>query len=504
MAPDIPWSLQNPGSAQTMVNYWPLANRLVPRSRLSSWNTIRAPGPDGIRGIYPLVRDSNVDPTIWISGATVQSVVLSGGSISQASFTSADGLGISGLPSHLGWQYCPAYIGPAGTNVVLAAGWSSHNTILCLHQVGSGGTLQPTFSYLTDAPRTRVVAQHDSYYIAWGTVEGGIAAATRLRWSERGDATSWTPGNGTAGFEDLLDARGMPTRAVSLPDGRLILFTTLEIWYGVTTPQAAAGQFLFQPLERSVGCNTPFTVQECDLGILFVGSDNAVRLLPLHGGASRVLVPSLTEVLRRRHYVPKLNQVSHAAFDSTTRLYNVFFQKDVSGAADGFFAVVINIDTGEWGYTDYNDSYPRCSAPMPATYIDTFPGVEGMVFGNSNGTFYSSNSKIQLENGSAVTSLWRSNPLAPDQPMNYKQVVQVDLDYQATSKSTVTVSISQDGGNTYETPGHLMSLPVVNVAGRATSQMYLGGGLVSVELKSQSTGYELHRVDTTLKIGGRR
>jgi hypothetical protein len=118
-------------------------------------------------------------------------------------------------------------------------------------------------------------------------------------------------------------------------------------------------------------------------------------------------------------------------------------------------------------------------------------------------TIHSSSSLKSIDATSLVTSTFRSEVIAADLPGNYKQLTQVDLDHRSTSTSTLVLKVSQDGGNTFETTGRSVTLNRAPASGRATSQPYIGGAFPAIEITSSSTGYELHRLDVSMNLGGR-
>jgi hypothetical protein len=492
---DTAWPLLAPGSAQSMTNFLPLNGKLAPRSRLSSINTIAIPNGAGGEGMAELnfgVADGL--GSIWLSGSTLHAIVASNGSISRASFVSSFGLGHADLELQSRWQYTPAFSGTIGSDggyMLVAAGGGSHDTLLCLYQsLGISGP--PQYSYLTSAPKALAVGGIDSYIVAFNIDGGGAFFGNRIQWCVRGEPSNWT-GEG-AGFEDLLDMRGSGTAARPMSDGRLVLFTDREIWYGLRATYPA--QFQFYPLDNETGCRYPQTIADTSAGLIFLGTDWHLRLLPTGGGPSRILAPQVAEYLRARN-------VSFAGiygvYDPITQLYHLFF-------TNGDLSLVINTVTGEVGFMEYADVFPATGIALGGAQAQAFSRSEGLLFASSTVVF-STNSLISLDtsfgSGSAVTSTWRSAPIAADLAGDWKQLTDINVDYRATSASTLTIRVAADG-NTYESTGRSLSLASAPVAGRAQSQVYTGGAFPAIEVQSSSTGYTLHRIDVGMNIGGRR
>jgi hypothetical protein len=489
---DQPWPLLPPGSAQSMTNFLPLDGALVPRSRLSSLNTLRTiGGTPAIVGIAELPKTSAAAPEVWISGASFHARLNSNGSISLASFTSAFGLGVAGIPEASYWEYAPVYLAAISNNgLVAAAAGPSGNTLQVLYSVS--GVYR--YSYLTSAPKADHVTTFDNYVIAFNIGEGGTNNKfdTRVQWSVRGNPSNWTSEG--SGFEDLLQMKGFGTAIRVMPDGRFVLFSNEQIWYGVGATYPA--QFQFNVLDPSVGCHAGRTIQDTDEGLLFLGSDNALRLLPRGGGASRVVVPSIQPVLRRRHN--DISQVlnSWAVYDPLTKLYHLF----LNGSGGPNF--VVNTHTGEWGFSEYPGHFVNAGAAIGLR--SNFGRNEGLFLTNSTGTVFSTNSLLATDSGSAVTMTWHSTPLGSDLAGNHKQVTKVCLDYRSTSTGTLTQKISQDGGNTYQSVGETVVLNRAPVSGRAEKDVFIGGAFPAIELTSTSTGFELHRLDVSMNIAGRK
>jgi hypothetical protein len=352
-------------------------------------------------------------------------------------------------------------------------------------------------SYLTGAPKSQWVGTFDNYLVAWN-IKTDTNLVTRVQWCQRGNPSNWT-GEGS-GFEDLLEMRGIGNRVIGTQDNRLVLFSTHEVWYGL--PATYPAQFQFYPLDRTVGLLAPHTVQETDQGIIFLGSDLNLRILPRGAGASQIIVPSLREALQRIFVAPAaigLN-ASFGVFDSIRRLYYLYVDTSLNDIDDAF---VVNIDTGEWGKINHAFFPSNGCAMIAPSGSDT---KSNTYFGNSNGTVASANSLVDKDySGSiAVTASWDSPVIASDLPANWKQLVQVDLDYRSFSTGTYQMKVSTDGGNAFAHSFTSTQLPKAQQVGRATQQVYVGGAFPVVHVQSASTGIELHRVDVSMHLGGRR
>jgi hypothetical protein len=439
--------------------------------------------------------DEGVAPRVWYSGGTTHALILSNGSISRASFVSSFGLGVAGMPDQSTWQYAPVYDGNIDQNMVVAAG-GSYNTLLCLYQTSGSVTGRPLYSYLTSAPEAKAVAAYDNYVVAFNLNQGGNELTTRVQWCVRGNPSNWTSEG--SGFEDLLAMRGAGTAVYGLND-RLILFSEAEIWYGLSAAYPA--QFTFYPLDRNVGCAIPKTIQVCEQGLIFVGSDNALRLLPHGGGPSTVIVPQITKDLRNRRFSSTgFTSSMWGLYDALTKVYHLFI------TVESQLYLSVNVETGEVGYMHY-DFPPSCGVSLGFQSTIQYAG-EGVLLADTFGQTFSTKSTLSRDvihgqdpSFGTVTSTFRSGPLANDLPANWKQLTTTGIDYRATSRSTVTLKIAGDAF-TYGS-GVAVSLASAPVAGRASQDVYAGGMYPTIELTSNSTGYELHRLDVGMTLGGR-
>lgn len=501
LRPDLPWPLREAGSALSMSEFLPLDGKLVARSRLSSLNTVALiPSASGIAvQTYSLF---NTPPSLWISGTTTHAILAtSGGSISQASFVSANGFGSSALvgATSLYWQYAQIFSATLNENMLIAA--NSGQSLICLYQTGGLQTGKPLYSFLTGAPQAVAVDVFDNYLLAFNIRNQN--AASRIQWCARGDPSNWT-GEGS-GFEDLLEMKGRGTAVRGTEDGRVYLFTTHEIWYGIRAAYPA--QFQFFPYHSSVGCANPRTIQATQAGYLFLGSDRQLYLLPRGGGELAPIATSLTPILRTLFQSLSNDKPCWAVYDEKTHIYHLFAATSSSGQARGF---VVNPATGEWGYAyDNGVLNDNGNGVCARTVIPNTLQPENLFFVSSEGTVYSTKSFLPADrpgsdSTATVTAYWQSTPLAADLPGSYKQVVAVEIDYQTTSRSTLTLKMSVDGGATYESVGQAVALPAATYADRARAEVYTGGAFPTLEISSNSPTFALHRLDVSLNLGGRR
>jgi hypothetical protein len=505
MSANRPYTNEPPASASSLVNFLPINGALIPRSRLSSIATIGR--PNQIVGMIEGIHSGALDTSrLWMvatgSASTDNLLAMTvGGVVSQASFVSSGGIGTapswaiaSARPS---FAFYPSVFDSSNVLddlllIALPKPITSAETLLAAGLTLTG----PIYSYLTNAPKARYVFSYDDFVVAWNVFDAtGTAQQRRAQWCDRGNPGVWTGGN--SGFEDLLSMKGYGTGG-AVVDNRLILFSTDEIWVGV--PASYPAQFQFAPLDTTIGCpaENSGTVQNTELGLIFLGSDNNLRLLPRGGGLSVIINPSIGVFLRERG--PMVDG-AWAWYDADRRLYHLM-PFIGGGTAAG---IIVNLNTGEWG-----QEYTQVGATA-GCYARTAT-AEKMFAGDINGFVYSTDSRLRGDtlppstgiSALTVTSQFRSEPLGMDLPDGRRQVLRTNWDYRATSSATATVNLSGDYGNTFPVAATPVTLSVASFGQSLTVDSIVDGPAPVVEWTSDTTGYELHRASVTMALRGRR
>lgn len=506
MSANRPLTNEPPGSASSLLNFLPLDGHLLPRSRLSSIGTMPRGGQ--VLGMTEVVHTGQLNVNrLWVvgSGSTLTDNLIclptDGGTISQASFVSSNGIGtkpdwtlVSNKPS---FAFYPSVFDTLVLDdlllIALPKPLNSAETLLVAGLVPSGNGV-PIYSYLTNAPQAKYVTAYDNYVIAWNVMEGQLAQQRRVQWSSRGDPGIWEPGTGNAGFEDLLSMKGYGT-GIGVLDSRLILFSTNEIWYGV--PQTYPSQFDFNPLDTTIGVPAGYasTILNTELGLVFLGSDGNLRLLPRGGGLSVIINPSIGAFIRDEGPV---GDGAWGWYDEARRLYHLMplFSGGVSNT------LVVNLNTGEWG-TEFTQITVESGC-----YVGTSP-AEKMFAGDIAGRLYSTDSRLRNDMRTAtsqfpVTSRFRSEVIGTDLPDGQRQILRTNIDYKATSTATGILSVFGDAGNAFPTPsGDSVTFPIAEHGKTAVVDRMVDGPLPVLDWKSDTTGYELHRMSVTMALRGR-
>lgn len=377
------------------------------------------------------------------------------------------------------------------------------------------------FSSLTGAPRATTIAAFDNFLLAANIRSGGSDYVQRIQWSDRGSASSWT--NGLAGFEDLLQMRGDITRLLPL-ENRIIVLGENEVWQGYRSDFPTL--FVFQPVDTAVGCPYPWTAAVTPRGIIFLGRDYHVYLLPKEGGVPVSIGQRLHRSIRKIIDHPER---AWAAWDHSGDVYQLNYAvKGGSGRPQR--AVWLDVDSGTWAPQSYDPVGGSLSltrgfeiqlsssattwgalqaagitwASINATWADLAGASEerAILAGSSSGTLYYFNSAATSDNGTPVRSYWQSSSLAGDTPSTTKTMTRLYVDYQADSSSSLSVSISQNQGGSFER-NRQIALPTASGVSQARADVYVPARYPTFQVESEGFRYRLYRFFVEMRYGGR-
>lgn len=484
---DAPPQLLPPGSSVSMTNFLPVGADLRTRSRLSSLLTANPFVDTHVSGFGELVSQGGSESYIWVtSGATLGQI--NTGGFSKASFVSSAGVGASAFSGR--WTDFALSYSPGKDQTFLAIASSSYGTLVAAE-------LGPVFSHMTQAPQARYVASFDHYLLAFNVRSGGSYFETRIQWSDRGDPFNWTAGGSSnAGFEDLVSMRGRGT-GVKVLDNRLILFSDLEIWVGV--PSTYPAQFQFVPLYRGVGCPYPRTIQETRIGLIFLGNDDTLYLLPIGESIPVPIAAGLVNQIRLHHRKTSDidNRDSWGLYLPEENVYLLWLYRDGTLRYNTY---VVNLENQTWGRLDYGDAWQTAGIVSRIAGIDGFGSfsttMDPVFTGDRNGQVYlwSKTASLDSNTGSGsgvVTARWQSQPAATDLPPTQKLVTALDFGYRTQSASTATVKLSQDFGHSFEATGKTAAFPPASIWSRTRVEHYHDSVYPVLEITSESTGLTL-------------
>lgn len=506
------------GSTPSSENYVMREGGLEPRPMLSLRNTTPQPmGSIPILGAHELVSVGNSKFPV-VSGTTRWAVYGQASTPNGWSVLSyVSSYGINDPPSGANtdyWDFTQSYYAERDENIAIGAN-GSYQTLYCTQ---SDTTV---FSTLTGAPRAKYVASLDNYVLAFNLREGSNEYVQRVVWNDRGSVSSWT--GGLSGFEDLLSMKGAGTRIIP-HDNKVVLFSSDEIWQGLQGD--IVFPWKFYPYDTSRGCPYPWTITQTPAGLMFLGKDYQVYLLPKGGGPSQAIGQRLHRTIRTTVDQPTR---AWAVYDNTLSQYQLFYPVR-GGSGRPQRGVYLDINTGSWAPQSFDRSGGNLSltrgveigisssattwgglaaagirwADLSASWAELAGTSEerAVLVGSSNGTLYYFNSAATSDNGTAVECKWQSTGLGSEDPAHQKTVTGFRVDYQADSASSLTVRFSQNLGATFAQEMRL-DLPAVSGLSQAEGFPYYAARYPLFEITSQGQRHRLFRFYLPFRRGGR-
>jgi hypothetical protein len=376
--------------------------------------------------------------------------------------------------------------------VITQPNFASGTALLYQYRAGSGKTV----SKLTNSPNAKVVAHFDDRVIFANHVSGGgnDDLETSITWSARGNPLLYTEPSG--GAEDLATARGAIVRLMDEED-RLLVFTTREIWAG--TKIAFPFDLEFRPLDRSMGCPHPRSLARTPRGIMFLGYDQNVYLLPKGGAQVQAIGDRIQHDLIASTVVPSeyTGNRTFATYDAWRQEYYLYPQtpSSKSGSREGF---VLNLRTGAWSRTSF--AIELCNA---ASMNPSWSSVPCTLYGSSFGTVFMTpsagsgpESYVTTDMGSNY-SAYALFPIPNENPTQKLYLRDVYLDYSnytALGGSSLTLACSSDFGQSYDKQV-AVSLPHTTVSRQTVVNVGYAATYPSIELR-----YESQQTGTALRI----
>jgi hypothetical protein len=503
------------GQTPECSNYFMRDGGLEPRSRLSS--VVSNPNPLGVAVTGGVEAVSSVGSFFPLISGTTNWAWYSNGSWSALSYV---GSFVPGGGSTDYWDFTQIY-DPISDEMLAIGGCESYQS-LCCWQIGSPVTM----STLTEAPRARYVAAFDNYVLAFNVRDVGSNQSRyvqRVQWSDRGNPRSWTLATSSlAGFEDLLTAKGQGTRIMELGN-RVILFFEQEIWQGFSGSGAAS--FAFEPLDKSVGTRWSWTIARTPAGLMFLGNDFQIYLLPKDGGQAQAIGKAVQRRLRDTIDAP---ENAWATYDESLGFYRLFYPTIGSG---GLPTHELALNLAEQNYAPQTYGSRKLTRGFPA-YLqsaadgitwdelvtagytwDTLPytwdqmqsrstTVNRTIFvGSSAGTVYYCSSADSLEDGDPVEATWRTGALGADTPDYIKAVNKILVDGKATISSAVTIRASRDQGVTFDA-GQQVSFPISSQQTQATAWVTTPARYPTIEVTTEDIGLRVYRLWVQMRTGG--
>ncbi len=410
-------------------------------------------------------------------------------------------------------------------NLALVSTTSSYNTLVCWK---AGSTI---FSVLTQAPRARWLATLDNFVIAANVRDVASAQSKyvqRVQWSDRGNPFSWTAGGTSlAGSQDLLDANGQIQRLMA-QESRVVIFFEDEIWVGLRG--SFPNTFTFSPLDRSVGTPYGRTCADTPKGIIFLGRDFQVYLLPKDGGPAVPIGDRVRPYLRDNIGTPENAWATYDTLNGQYALYHPV--RSVANLPTR--ALWLNVQTGAWALHRWDQTsavrnltagwqgllatgtggvtWSQISAigttwlTQMGTWASLAPtsayGQQVNYLGSSNGTVWYLNSSGTNDDGTTRTSKWRSGAFGGEEPEHQKAVNGFRMDYTAQSASTLTVRFSRDQGQTFD-PDLTVALPAAAQESTVVGFPFTLARYPMFEVQTDDSFVDLLRFWIPMRRGGR-
>lgn len=390
--------------------------------------------------------------------------------------------------AQLRWDTTQIYSDLEDQNVVVAA----PDTRQALLYVLPGGS---KFKVLTGAIGAKRVAAFDNYVLA-GNVFDRSSALTfpqRIQWSDRGSASSWT--GGLSGFEDLLAARGEIQRIIPL-ENRVMVFFDDEIWQGL--PNQYPFTFTFSPLDRGIGCPYPWTATVTPQGVVFMGRDFQMYLLPKAGGQPQPIGQAIQRKVRSDITWPDR---AFGVYDPNLQQYEMFYCASTDSYPRN--AAFMDINSGAWSFQSF--PVPLTTGCAVHERADRNNAVVPLV-ASSNGTIYRLSSEYAKDSlsvsSASVLAYWEFLPFGGETPAAQKLVTQVRVDYDAPSASSLTVRTSANQGETFS-PGVRLSLGASSIVSQGVAYVNEASRYPVVRIEQESQRARIHRAHVTARVGGR-
>lgn len=386
------------------------------------------------------------------------------------------------------WDTAQIYLDTVDDNVVVAASDAQQSLFY------ARPAAQP-FGTLTNLIGAKRVATFDNYVLA-GNIFDTASTLTfpqRIQWSDRGSASSWT--GGLSGFEDLLAARGEIQRIIALENRVIVLFDD-EVWQGL--PSDFPFTFRFSPIDQSIGCPFPWTASVTPRGVMFMGRDYQMYMLPKEGGGAQPVGSAIQSKVRSDITWPDR---AFSVYDPNMQQYEMFYCASTDSYPRN--AAFMDINSGAWSFQSFpvhltagfavHERPDRSNAVVP-------------MLASSQGTMYYLNSSYTQDALSgttpSVSAYWEFMPFGGEAPPVQKSVTQVRVDYDGPSASSLTVRTSPDNGNSFNA-GKRIALPATSIVSQGIADVYETSRYPVVRLEQESQRQRIHRVHVTARIGGR-
>lgn len=408
------------------------------------------------------------------------------------------------------WDFCTFYHPTLDENILVMTNGDN----AAFEWDGASTTSSALFSSLTNAPVAKYVAAFDSRLLFAYITDGALTLPQRVIWTGRGLPESANQIASDGGFYDLLDARGRIQRLVE--DGpRILVFFEYEIWEGFRADYPFDLQFI--PLDRTVGLTAPFSAVKTPNGVVFLGSDYKVYLLP-HGGTPRAISDPIWASMRDEIAYPER---AVGAYDLRLGEYQLFYPI-VSGTGRPQHSRHYNLNDQTWtAHTFGHDISTVAPVTLSSsatsfgglvgtftqqtlTYIqmESLPGLRTVLVGTSAGTLAQFSSTATADLGTSVDAQYLAH-LGNASPDRRQYLKELWIDYRADATSALTIKVSRDFGQTFDDT-YAVTLPTASPSAQTVVQVMESAVYPSVQFEADAgTRFRLQRVLARLEDVGR-
>lgn len=467
-----------PPHSPAMRNFVLEDGLLAPRSGLS-----RSGGtaPGGALGAWRFHDAEGYEHGLVASDRTFATIGRTGTTWSDLSYHPASGFAAnppSGTSRDV-WRATSIYEPGADRHIVVATNGVDLPKVATL--TASVTTLSDHTAFASLASSARAVTAVDSRLMFFNCADAsGARWPQRVLWTPRGAPLSVQIADG-AGFEDLMDMRGVGTAVIAERDGA-VLFSDQEVWRARRRGDIYG--FDFYPISKDIGAPFGRTVVSTPLGVFFLGHDLDVyvvqgdQIVPV--GPEQPGTPSRIRALLQAEVADAAS--SWALYNRVEKRYELYYVGTDSTAGGARRALFYPLEFGVWlpqrfpielqagaSLTDPGDPGPTWDG-LSETWDDqgdsTWDAAETLgsamysYLVGSAGTSYRLDPAQTDDDGTVVDCRWQSHGLAHPETFGFDQLYEVWADVaDAASGATATVHTSDNLGATYDASYATVRLP---------------------------------------------
>lgn len=457
-----------PGYTPAASNFVVVGGGLQPRSGLSQWRTGNSQLSGPALGAF---RVSDLTGSQYLVAASATTISVfdpttdTWGALSSHTTQAT-------APSGTSRQYWDAaYLYDAASDRNLAVLTNENDAPKVFTIEGSVTTYSNLTDFASLASKAKSLCAFDSRLVWFNTSTSSLAQPTRVLWSVRGKPRNYQLIDG-AGFEDLLDMRGVGTRVVAERDG-VVLFSDEEIWRGRRRGDAYV--FDFYPVSRSIGCPYPRTIVQTPLGTVFLSHN--LELYLLQGDKAVSIGAAETDGASRIQTFLQENlfeaERAWAVYNLSAMRYELYFtgSDSLEGyptkglfyhlVEDSFMPQMFGAELSS-GVEFKDDGVPSAWDDTTASWdasgsawddqISAGVGYSVHPF-SSVGTSYRFEAAQTTDDGSRITAFWTSHAMSSDNQLRMERFTELWVEHRQAQASGMSVIFSPDysfaGADTY-------------------------------------------------------